>query len=322
MEFYSHIQTIVGLLALLVICRVLRIASHAKKSGAKLIGIPEPPGVLPLIGHLHLLGGQDPVPRILGALADKYGSLFSLKVGLHRLLVVSSKEMVKEFLATNDRIFATRVSIAAGKYLGYNNAMFALAPYGQYWRDVRKMAILELLSSDRVQMTKHVPNTEVESLIKDLYSLSINNSVATISDRFEQMSFNIILTKLVGKRFSSAEYGDKNSEGSRIRSGIHEALYLSGTFVMSDAVPFLEWLDFQGHVGSMKRAAKEIDSVIEIWLKEHLRQQKLECKSRDERDFMDAMLATLEEDAVISGHTRDNIVKATTMVRTLVLHFL
>jgi cytochrome P450 family 82 subfamily G polypeptide 1 len=65
-----------------------------------------------------------------------------------------------------------------------------------------------------------------------------------------------------------------------------------------------------------------MDSVIEIWLKEHLCQQKLECKSRDERDFMDAMLATLEEDAVISGHTRDTIVKATTMVRTLVLHFL
>ncbi|EXC36849.1 hypothetical protein L484_000964 [Morus notabilis] len=33
--------------------------------------VPEPLGALPIIGHLHLLGGQDPVAPILGAMADK-----------------------------------------------------------------------------------------------------------------------------------------------------------------------------------------------------------------------------------------------------------
>ncbi|KAB1225548.1 Cytochrome P450 82G1 [Morella rubra] len=207
--------------------------------------------------------------------------------------------MAKEFLSTSDRIFATRASITAGKYIGYNNAIFALAPHGQYWRDMRKMAVLELLSTRPIETQKHVRASEVESLIKDLYSLSKDNKAACRKAIFLQRIWR------------------ETSEGSRIRSGIKEALYLSGVFVMSDAVPYLGWMDFQGHVSSMKRTAKKLDSVLDIWLNEHI-QQKSESKiSEGETDFMDAMLSTLSEDAVISGHTRDNIIKATTMILIL-----
>ncbi|KAG7946485.1 hypothetical protein I3843_14G041300 [Carya illinoinensis] len=313
MEF--SFQTILALIALLLLfSHVLKkVASRTiYRRDAKLIAVPEPSGALPVLGHLHLLGGQGPAARTLGAMADKFGSLFSLRFGLRRVLVVSSSEMAKECLATNDRVFATRASIAAGKYMGYNNAVFALAPYGEYWRDVRKMAILELLSSQPIENRKHVRASEVESLVKDVYSVCENNGVVDISDLLEHMTFNIILRALVGKRFSSSEYGERNSEGNRIRSGIKEALRLSGVFVMSDAIPYLEWMDFQGHVGSMKRTAKELDSVVDAWLKEHLRQ-----KSVGESDFMDAMLSTLPADAVIAGHTRDTIIKATTVVLIL-----
>ncbi|KAB1207785.1 Cytochrome P450 82G1 [Morella rubra] len=246
---------ILELLALLALFCVLKlIASRNMKRGTKPIGVPEPSGALPIIGHLHLLGdGQNPVALTLGAIADKHGSFFSLRLGHKRLLVVSSWEMAKEFLSTSDRIFATRPRITAGKYIGYNNAIFSLAPHGQYWRDMRKMAVLELLSTRPIETHKHVRASEVESLIKDLYSLSRNNKVVTISQLFEHMAFNIILRLLVGKRFSSSEYGEKTK--SKISEG--------------------------------------------------------------ETDFMDAMLSTLSEDAVISGHTRDNIIKATTMILIL-----
>ncbi|XP_018827789.2 LOW QUALITY PROTEIN: dimethylnonatriene synthase-like [Juglans regia] len=317
MEFFF--QTILALIALLLIFSVLKkIASRTiYRRDAKIIAVPEPSGALPILGHLHLLEAmQGPAARTLGAMADKFGSLFSLRFGLRRVLVVSSSEMAKECVATNDRVFATRASIAAGKYMGYNDAVFALAPYGQYWRDVRKMAILELLSSQPIEKRKHVRASEVESLVKDVYSVCENNGVVDISDLLEHMAFNIILRVLVGKRFSGSEYRERNSEGNRIRSGIKEALRLSGVFVMSDAIPYLEWMDFRGHVGSMKRTAKELDSVVDAWLNEHLR-QKSEGESNGESDFMDAMLSTLPADAVIAGHTRDIIIKATTVVLIL-----
>lgn len=318
-------QTLLQLLALLVItCSVLKLATQTirkKRDAKERLGkqVPEPPGALPLIGHLHLLGGQEqPVARILGRLADKFGSFFLLRTGHHRLLVVSSAEMVKECLSTNDKIFANRANLAVGKYLGYNHAIYALAPYGQYWRDVRKMSIQEILSNHAVEMRKHLRSSEVESLIKDMHSMATNNKVVNLSNRIEEMAFNIILKVLVGKRFSSGEYVEKQSEANLIRSGIKEALYLSGVFVLSDSIPYLEWMDIQGHIGSMKKTRKKIDSVIDVWLAEHLRRQKRNRTGSDgeSSDFMDAMLSSLPEDAVISGHTRDTIIRATTMVRT------
>ena len=311
MELFSDIQTILGLLAFIAICSVLKITSKTKRGYTRCMGIPEPSGALPFIGHLHLLGGEMPIVRTLWAMADKHGSFFSLKMGLHRMLVVSSWEMVKEFLATNDRTFATRPSRAIGKYMFYNNAILALAPYGEYWRDVRKMATLELLSNHRLEKLKHVRFSEVESLIKDLYLLSTENKVVNISELFEHMTFNISLRMIVGKRFSIV--GERNSEASRFHSAIKDSLYLSGVFVLSDAIPYLEWMDYKGYLGSMKRTAKELDSVLHIWLDEHL-QKQLEQKSNGESDFMDVMLSSLDEDAVISGHTRDVIIKATALV--------
>ncbi|KAL4597092.1 hypothetical protein ACB092_12G210500 [Castanea dentata] len=316
MDFCYHILTILGLFTLTAIFIALNSKSNTKRGYTKCIEIPEPSGALPIIGHLHLLGGQEPMAKILGAIADKYGSFFSLRMGIHRMLVVSSWEMVKEFLATHDKTFATRASIAVGEHLLNNNAIFALAPYGQYWRDVRKMATLEIFSSHSLEKLKHVRFSEVKFLIKNLHLLCTNNKVVTISELFEHMAFNIILRIIVGKRFSTTTYGEEKSEACCFRSAIKEALHLSGVFILSDAFPHLEWMDHRGHVSSMKRTAKELDSVLEIWRAEPLqkRLEQKEEKSDGESDFMDMMLSNFSEDVEISGHTRDVVVKTTALI--------
>lgn len=90
--------------------------------------MPEPPGGWPLFGHLHLLGGHVPVYRTLGALADKHGPIFQIKLGTKRAIVVSSWEFVKECLGTNDQVFLTRPNCAASRYLGFNADLFAMSP--------------------------------------------------------------------------------------------------------------------------------------------------------------------------------------------------
>jgi hypothetical protein len=58
---------------------------------------PEAGGAWPLIGHLHQLGGTKPTHITLGNRADKYGSIFSIRLGVHRTLIVSGWEIVKEW---------------------------------------------------------------------------------------------------------------------------------------------------------------------------------------------------------------------------------
>ncbi|KAH9728725.1 Dimethylnonatriene synthase [Citrus sinensis] len=320
MDSTSFTPAIFELLSLLIVYCFWRIIAKSINKREKNTA-PEPSGAWPLIGHLPLLNGQEPICKILGALADKYGPIYSLRLGKHPILIVSGWEIVKDCFTTNDRILATRAKIVAGKYMGYDNAIFALAPYSQYWRDIRKIATTELLSSHRLELLKHVRYSEVDTFIKDLYSLcsenAFNPAKVVISKLIEQLTFNISLKLIAGKRFSAKDYEEQGSEAWRINRAIKEATHLFGVFVLGDAIPWLESIDFQGHVGSMKSTAKEIDDVIGNWLKEHL-QKKLQGEGHNGKgDLIDVLLSKLQEDAVMGGHTRDIVVKATALILIL-----
>ena len=76
-----------------------------------------------MFGHLHLLGGSQPPHITLGNIADKYGPILTIWLGVHRTLVVSSWEIAKECLTTNDKVFAIHPKGVALEVLGNNYAM-------------------------------------------------------------------------------------------------------------------------------------------------------------------------------------------------------
>ncbi|KAI3760271.1 hypothetical protein L1987_50664 [Smallanthus sonchifolius] len=316
MEFFPQFIPFLGFLLSFII---FLYKTTNKRNSIKLAP-PEPSGALPFVGHLHHLHGQEPVARILGKMADDHGSIFSLRLGSQRAMVVSSWQMVKECLSTNDRNFATRPNMSVSRYMGYNSAVFALAPYGPYWREIRKLVVLELLTSQRIEKHKDVRASEVKYLINELYLLTLKNGdgkmVANMTKWFEHVTFNIIVRMLAGKRFSSDCSDGGNNEDLQVKEAIKKGLYLSGVFVVSDVIPSLEWMDIGGHVKAMKQAAKELDIVLGKWVDEHVEKRK-ECDGDKDVDFMDVMLSTLSKDAELFGHGRDTIIKATTLILIL-----
>ncbi|KAK8664092.1 hypothetical protein V6N13_083895 [Hibiscus sabdariffa] len=124
-----------------------------------------------MVGHLRLLGGPQPPHITLANMADKYGAIFSIKLGVHRALVVSSSEIAKECLTINDKAFATRPKLLSMELLAYNYAMMGVAPYGPYWRQVRKFAMTELLSNHRLDSFKHIRESEIKMSLHQLYEL-------------------------------------------------------------------------------------------------------------------------------------------------------
>nr|XP_023894899.1 cytochrome P450 82A3-like [Quercus suber] len=70
-------------------------------------------------------------------MADKYGALFTIKLGSYPTLVLSSSEIAKEFFTTNDLAVSLRPRQLATEHLGYDYAMFGFGPYGPYRRELR-----------------------------------------------------------------------------------------------------------------------------------------------------------------------------------------
>ncbi|KAJ4824769.1 hypothetical protein Tsubulata_045134 [Turnera subulata] len=276
---------------------------------------PEPAGSLPIIGHLHVLGGgQKLLHRTLGDMADKYGSILSVRLGIHQALVVSDWEAVKECLNTNDRVFLQRPKSSAVKIMGYNDSMFAFAPYGKYWREIRKLAMVELLSHRRLELSKHVRDTEVSIFVKELHRKAEKNGgsfVVEMKESIGDLTMNIIVRMIAGKRYFGDNIEGSNEETRRCQKAFSDFLYLTGLFLVSDAVPLLGWLDsVKGTVGKMKRTAREIDSVLGSWVNEH-RQKRLKGSIKEEeQDFIHVMLSILDGGQIPSmGHT-DTTIKA------------
>ncbi|KAJ4830075.1 hypothetical protein Tsubulata_009283 [Turnera subulata] len=121
-------------------CNCWKNSNKGSRSGKA----PEPAGAWPIIGHLHLLGGKDQLLyRTLGALADKYGPAFSIRLGGRRAFVVSSWEMAKDCFTVNDKALASR-------------------------------------PMQRLEMLKHVRISEVDLAIKELYKLWANDPSAPV----------------------------------------------------------------------------------------------------------------------------------------------
>ncbi|VVA12003.1 PREDICTED: cytochrome P450 [Prunus dulcis] len=100
---------------------------------------PSPPS-LPIIGHLHLL--KQPIHRTLQALSGKFGKLRLLRWGSRRVLLVSSPWVAEELFTKHDIIFANRPRLLIGKHLAYDFTTVTLAPYGDLWRNLRRIMTL------------------------------------------------------------------------------------------------------------------------------------------------------------------------------------
>ncbi|KAF9587219.1 hypothetical protein IFM89_039563 [Coptis chinensis] len=193
------------------------------------------------------------VDNELEHLADKCGPIFKIRIGVNHALVVSNSDIVKECFTTNDKAFASRPTSTASKILGYDYVVFGMAPYGQYWVELRKIAMSELLSNRRLELLKHVRNSEIDTSIQELYKVWKNHDKAKgpvlvdMRQWFGDLTLNVILRMIAGKRYSGSMSSCDETEARTCQKGMRDFLRLLGLFIIEDALPYLSCLDLQGY---------------------------------------------------------------------------
>lgn len=272
--------------------------------------LPPGPFSWPIIGNLHQL--TLPAHRTLKQLADKYGPIFLLRLGSVPTVVVSSTEMATLFLKTHDLIFAGRPLTAVGKYLLYNYKDVVLAPYGDYWRQMRKVCVLELLTPKRIESFKSVREEEASAMIRSIWKESLRGTIAVdVSKAVTNMTWNTTWRILVGKRISDEELRDK---GKGFKELVLNASSALGDFNIGEFVPYLDWLDLQGVKRRMKAANKTFDVFAEHLIEEHANHRKAAARATSDhghaepvKDFVDVLLDMAETDTKGVKISRENI---------------
>ncbi|KAI9165642.1 hypothetical protein LWI28_017896 [Acer negundo] len=270
---------------------------------------PPSPRALPILGHLHLL--KEPLHRTLQALSEKHGSVFSLRFGSRNVIVVSSSSAAEECLNKNDVVFANRPRLIMGKYIGYNNTTIALSPYGDHWRNLRRLSAVEIFSSSRLNMFLGIRKDEINILLEKLYGVSSNSTgfaKVELRPMFTELTFNIIMRMVAGKRY----YGEDDGEDAReFRELIKEMFEYGGASNPADFLPILEWFDYQGLVKRAVSIGKTTDLFLQGLIDEH----RKAAAADESRNTMIGHLLVLQQSQ--PDYYADEIIKGLIIVMLL-----
>nr|POE75340.1 premnaspirodiene oxygenase [Quercus suber] len=276
-----------------------------KKSKAKgqIHKLPPGPWKLPVIGHLHHLVSSLP-HRCMRDLAQKYGPIMQLQMGEVLAVVISSPKAAKEVLKTHDPTFANRASVLVVEVMTYDNSSMIFAPYGDYWRQMRKICVLELLSTKRVQSFRSIREEEVLNLIE---SISLSKGLPiNLSEKIFSSTYSIA---------SRAAFGNKCKYEKEFISLMKESFLLSGGFHLPDLFPSIKFLSYlTGMKFAMEKIHKSTDRILNNIVNEHkMKRSHTSAANKHEPDYHDDLvdvLLKLQETSDLEFHVTTNHIKA------------
>ncbi|KAJ4887907.1 Cytochrome P450 71B11 [Raphanus sativus] len=245
---------------------LILIAKNSRKTKRKL---PPGPPRLPILGNLHQLGSQP--HRSMFKLSQKYGPLMSLKFGSVSTVVASTPETVMDVLKTFDADCCSRPYMTYPARITYNLNDLVFSPYNKYWREVRKMTVVELYTAKRVPSFRHVREDEVASFVDFIkQSASLESPV----------NFNQKLLKLSGSVICRVAFGI-NLKGSKLEKTyeqvIVEAFQVLGSFAAADYFPVIDKIidRITGLHGKCEKVFEAIDSFFDQAIKHHLEDKSI-----------------------------------------------
>nr|QBS13810.1 9,13-epoxy-labd-14-ene hydroxylase [Marrubium vulgare] len=251
---------------------------------------PPSPPKLPIIGNLHQIGRLP--HRDLQAMARKHGPLMLLHFGSVPVLIASSADTAREFMKTHDVAFASRPVYKIYEKLVYGCKDISAAPYGEYWRQLRSIFVLQLLSSKKVQSFRYIREEETDLFVKKIRDSGFGP--VNLSRMFAELSSDGICRAAVGRKCGEMR------NGKRFLNLLSELMEIFGEFPIEEFVPWLGWISrVNGTDRRVDRVAKEMDEILESVIEEHVesKDQRKDVEGRDGETILDILLRIHSENS-------------------------
>ncbi|XP_006367128.2 premnaspirodiene oxygenase-like isoform X2 [Solanum tuberosum] len=271
-----------------------------KKSRNKKI-LPPGPWRLPIIGSVHHLTKGIP-HHVLKNLSQKFGPIMYLQLGEVPTIVVSSPHMAQKIMKTHDLAFASRSQTMLGKIFCYDCTDIAFSPYGEYWRHMRKLCIMELLSGKMVKSFSPIRLDELSSLVSSIKSME--NTPINVSEKLFWFMNSVTCRSSFGKACK-----DQNEA---MISLIHGVLSLAGGFELADLYPSKKFLSGISGMGSKLIEARNkvdtvLDKVIDVHRENHANGKKCNAECGSNEDLIDVFFRVMGTGELPFTLTNNNI---------------
>lgn len=247
--------------------------------------IPGPRG-FPVIGSLMEMGGL--AHRRLAELAVKHKAtaLMALSFGETRVVIASQPETAREILHSS--AFADRPLKQSAQQLLFGRAI-GFAPFGDYWRNLRRIAANHLFAPKRIAGHGGARQVEVLRLVDAIErEMVASGFVYSLREDLQRASLNNIMGSVFGRVY---DFGEKSgaSEAAQLNAMVREGFELLGAFNWADHLPALKCLDAQRIHQRCAELVPKVSSFVQKIINEH-RERRVEASESYETDFVDVLL--------------------------------
>lgn len=274
-------------------------------SKSNTIPIPGPRG-LPLIGSMSLMASL--AHRRIAAMAEACHAkrLMAFSLGQTRVIVTCNPEVAKEIL--NNSAFADRPVKESAYSLMFNRAI-GFAPYGAYWRTLRRIAATHLFCPKQIKASE----AQRTRIAAQMVSTFRNQAPTCLCVRqvLKRASLNSMMCSVFGRQYSLDS--DCNGEVELLRKLVDEGYELLGTLNWSDHLPWLADFDAQRIRFRCSQLVPQVNRFVSRIIKEH----RAQTADSTARDFVDVLLSLQGPD-----NLSDSDIIAVLWVRALFLRLL
>ncbi|EOA20482.1 hypothetical protein CARUB_v10000794mg [Capsella rubella] len=249
------------IVAFVLFASILITAKNARKTKKNL---PPGPPRLPIIGNLHQLGSRP--QRSMFKLSEQYGPLMSLKFGNVSAVVASTPETVKEVLKTFDLECCSRPYMTYAARITYGLKDLAFSFYTKYWKEVRKMTVVELYTAKRVKSFQRIRQEEVASFVQFMKQSASLEKAVNLNRKFVKLTGSVICKVGFGITLKGSKLEDAYEEV------VQKTLEVVGSFAAADHFPVIGKLidRVTGLHSKCEKVFKLLDSFFEQSIEHHL----------------------------------------------------
>ncbi|KAL6268958.1 hypothetical protein ACE6H2_025869 [Prunus campanulata] len=249
-----------------------------------------PPGPVgwPILGSLpHFLNNR--LHEDLFHLSRIHGPLFSLKLGLKPVVVISSPEMACKTLKQQEAVFSSRTVTEAIRVITYDTASIVYAPMDSArWRVIRKILMEKLFSAKAFEAFEPLRKQQVHGLLKELYSTSMSRNSVNIAEWAFVASGNIVSNTVCSKNL----FKITKKEGRELKHTFWQLMQILGSVNVADLIPVFKPFDPQGLKRRILKIFRRLDAFYENIIKERLEERKIGISNigKQNLDLLDVLL--------------------------------
>nr|GMC90460.1 cytochrome P450 76A2-like [Ipomoea batatas] len=251
---------------------------------SKSYNLPPGPRGLPILGNMLNLGPE--LHKTMAGLKQEYGPVVWLRIGTINTMVIQTVEAATELFKNHDVSFADRRIGDVSRSYNYADASLALAPYGAFWRVLRRVCSAEMFTSRKMNDTAAIRRKSVDDMLMWIEKeASIAGRRGVEVARFAFLaSFNML-----GNVVLSRDLADPDAEiTSEFYNAMMRTIELSGRSNISDIFPCLRLLDLQGLRRKMTRETGITMGIASSFLKERMKEGADDRENP--KDFLSVLL--------------------------------